>query len=273
MMNAGRRIRIRGTVQGVGFRPWVTRIAREIGVAGRVRNDPQGVTIEAFGPDAALTTFLDRLRSEAPPPARVRELVATAIPAESAEGFFIDASGVDGAPTLSIPPDLATCTDCERELLDPQNRRHHYPFTNCTHCGPRYTIATGVPYDRPATTMAGFTMCPDCAAEYAQVTDRRYRAQPNACPRCGPRLAVLTASGSPVPELDPPVPRTGRPSTTTDVPLIQLARGEHRKATTSPTSSSSSQTRRAISTSRSLKASMPCLSMRTAISAMRGMSM
>ncbi len=203
MMNAGRRIRIRGTVQGVGFRPWVTRIAREIGVGGRVRNDPQGVTIEAFGPDSALAVFVDRLRSGAPAPARVRELVATAIPAESADGFVIDASAAEGAPALSIPPDLATCPDCERELLDAGDRRYHYPFTNCTHCGPRYTIATGVPYDRPATTMAGFTMCPACAAEYQQVDDRRHHAQPNACPRCGPRLTVLTAGGQPVPDLDP----------------------------------------------------------------------
>ncbi len=203
MSVAGRRIRVRGTVQGVGFRPWVYRIAREGHIGGRVRNDAQGVTIEAFGDEHDLAVFVDRLRSEAPPPARVRELRFTAIPAEPADGFVIDASGVEGTAALSIPPDLATCPECLREIDDPGDRRHGYPFTNCTHCGPRYTIATGVPYDRPATTMAGFTMCPTCAAEYDAVADRRFHAQPNACPTCGPRLALLGAGGVVIPVLDP----------------------------------------------------------------------
>ncbi|HTM19251.1 MAG TPA: carbamoyltransferase HypF [Kofleriaceae bacterium] len=203
MSLAGRRIRIRGTVQGVGFRPWVYRIAREAGLGGRVRNDPQGVTIEAFGPEEALVGFLDRLRSEAPPPARVRELHATTIPGEATDGFVIDASGTDGGAALSIPPDLATCPDCEREVLDAGDRRHGYPFTNCTHCGPRFTIATAVPYDRPATTMAAFTMCPACAREYAGVDDRRFHAQPNACPVCGPQLRLLASTGAWMPVLDP----------------------------------------------------------------------
>lgn len=191
----GLRIEIRGTVQGVGFRPWVYRVAREVGVGGRVRNHPQGVTVEAFGDEDELATLVARLRAEAPPPARVRELTTAPIPVEPVDDFVIDRSELDGQRALSIPPDLATCPDCEREIFDVTDRRHGYAFTNCTRCGPRFTIAVGVPYDRIATTMSTFTMCPECRREYTSVEDRRFHAQPNACPECGPELALWSPAG------------------------------------------------------------------------------
>ncbi len=202
-MNNGRRISIRGTVQGVGFRPWVYRVARAAGLGGSVRNDPRGVIIEAYGGEQALDAFVETLRTGAPQPALVRELEAVAITGEGAGDFSIVASDAGGHRDLSIPADLATCPDCEAEIFDPSNRRFRYPFTNCTHCGPRFTIATGVPYDRPATTMAAFTMCPDCRTEYETALDRRFHAQPNACPVCGPRLTLLATDGSAIPADDP----------------------------------------------------------------------
>ncbi|MGE5236390.1 MAG: acylphosphatase, partial [Acidobacteriota bacterium] len=152
----GRRIEVRGTVQGVGFRPWVYRIAHEEGIRGRVSNDARGVTIDAFGSAEALAAFLRRIESDPPPAAVVREVAARAIPTESTAVFEIVASRAEGERRVSIPADLASCPECLRELDDPGDRRHAYAFTNCTHCGPRYTIALDVPYDRPQTTMAGF---------------------------------------------------------------------------------------------------------------------
>lgn len=194
---AGRRIEIRGTVQGVGFRPWVYRVAHELGLTGRVHNHTRGVTVEAFGSPAKLDALVARLREPAPP-AWVRDVVTEAIPAEASSAFVIVDSADDGPRALSIPPDLATCPACEREIRDPADRRHGYPFTNCTACGPRFTIATGVPYDRPATTMAGFVMCQACQREYDDPLDRRFHAKPNACPVCGPRLALWSPSGAPL---------------------------------------------------------------------------
>jgi hydrogenase maturation protein HypF len=199
---AGVHIEIRGTVQGVGFRPWVYRIAHELGVTGRVRNHARGVTIEAFGRAHALERLVMRL-GEPPPPAFVRELVATSIPYEAVNDFVIEHSVEGGPRVLSIPPDLATCADCARELSDPADRRYRYAFTNCTACGPRFTIATGVPYDRPATTMAPFVMCPACQREYDDPLDRRFHAQPNACPVCGPRLALWSPQGAVIATGDP----------------------------------------------------------------------
>jgi hydrogenase maturation protein HypF len=190
-VSAGRRIEVRGTVQGVGFRPWVYRLARAAGLGGRVRNDPDGVLIEAFGAEGALDDFIAALARETPAAARVTSLRWKAIPPEAAPEFVIVPSVSAGERRLSIPPDLATCPACAGEVLDRDNRRAGYAFTNCTQCGPRFTIATGVPYDRVATTMASFAMCPACAAEYAEVEDRRFHAQPNACPACGPRLALI----------------------------------------------------------------------------------
>jgi hydrogenase maturation protein HypF len=189
----GRRIEVRGTVQGVGFRPWVYRLACEEGLSGQVHNDGRGVTIEVFGSPESLAVFLRRIETETPPAAEVREVRAEAIPPEPAPGFEIVASRGEGERRVSIPPDLATCPECLREVFDPSDRRHRHPFTNCTNCGPRFTIATDVPYDRSSTTMAGFRMCARCRQEYDQPRDRRFHAQPNACPECGPRLRLAPA--------------------------------------------------------------------------------
>jgi len=199
----GRRIALTGTVQGVGFRPFVVRLARELRLAGRVWNDAAGVTVEAFGPASALDLLERRLVEERPAAARVATVLAVTIPDEPLTAFEIAESGGAAERRVAIPPDLATCPDCLRELHDPTDRRHRYPFTNCTSCGPRFTIALGVPYDRAATTMAGFRMCPACAREYADPRDRRFHAQPNACPACGPRLELLDRTGSRLPCEDP----------------------------------------------------------------------
>jgi hydrogenase maturation protein HypF len=196
MTPTGRRIVLTGTVQGVGYRPFVLRVARELTLKGRVRNDAAGLTIEAFGPADVLAALEARLRTDRPPAARIESFGVERIPFEPASGFEI----VESAPTderrVPIPPDLATCADCLRELRDPGDRRYRYPFTNCTSCGPRFTIALDVPYDRPATTMAGFRMCGDCAREYADPGDRRFHAQPIACRACGPMVSLHGADGA-----------------------------------------------------------------------------
>jgi hydrogenase maturation protein HypF len=195
-LSQGRRIDIRGTVQGVGFRPWVARVARETGVTGRVRNHAAGVTVEIFGSAGALEAFLARLQRDRPAAARFERLEVAAVPFEPLAAFTIERSREAEARRITIPPDLATCPACLAEVRDPANRRYRYPFTNCTECGPRFTIVRDVPYDRPATTMAGFPMCPACEREYRDIEDRRYHAQPNACPVCGPRLSLLGADGA-----------------------------------------------------------------------------
>jgi hydrogenase maturation protein HypF len=199
----GRRIEIRGAVQGVGFRPWVLRVAREAGVTGRVLNDPQGVTIEAFGPAPAVEGFLHRLESAPPAAARIEGLQAREIPARDLRRFRIARSHVEGGKRLSVPADLATCVECAREIASPEDRRYGYPFTNCTDCGPRFTILRQVPYDRAGTSMAAFTMCRACAKEYRSPGNRRFHAQPNACPKCGPRLRAVSPLGETLPTLDP----------------------------------------------------------------------
>ena len=199
----GRRIDIRGTVQGVGFRPWVWRLAHELGLGGSVHNHAAGVTIKAFGATAALDAFVMRLHREGPPASRIAELSARAIPVEEARTFEIVRSDTAGERRLAIPPDLATCERCVADIFEPTNRRYRYPFTNCTDCGPRYTIARAVPYDRAATSMAPFTMCAECAREYADPRDRRFHAQPNACPACGPQLRFLDGGGAELSDDDP----------------------------------------------------------------------
>jgi hydrogenase maturation protein HypF len=201
--HVGRRIDIRGTVQGVGFRPWVYRLAREEGLTGRVRNGAEGVTIEAFGTDVALDRFARRLRDERPAAAFVDTLDWTPIPLEPAADFVIARSDPGGERRVSIPPDLATCGACAAEIADPADRRFRYAFTNCTACGPRFTIARAVPYDRATTTMAAFEMCEACLREYEDPEDRRFHAEPNACPACGPRLTALEVSGAPAGDGDP----------------------------------------------------------------------
>jgi hydrogenase maturation protein HypF len=187
------RARVEGTVQGVGYRPFVHRLAHELGLTGWVCNDARGVLLEVEGDAAAVDALLLRLADDAPPLASVERVAAESRPATGAPGFAILASDGGGAPDALVPPDMATCDDCLRELWDPADRRHRYPFVNCTNCGPRFTIVRGVPYDRARTTMAGFAMCPACRAEYEDPGDRRFHAEPIACPACGPRLRLLGA--------------------------------------------------------------------------------
>jgi hydrogenase maturation protein HypF len=194
-MNAGRHIEIRGTVQGVGFRPFVYQTARRTGVVGRVRNDSRGVLIDAFGPLESVDRFLHVLHCQAPPAARVQTIESMAIPYQEVSEFVIERSAESSEHRVSIPADLATCDDCLREILDPRDRRYRYPFTNCTNCGPRYSIVNGAPYDRAKTSMSRFVMCDDCCREYEDPHDRRFHAQPNACPKCGPRLFAVTPLG------------------------------------------------------------------------------
>ena len=184
----GRDIRVRGVVQGVGYRPTVWRLAREHGIDGSVRNDSDGVWIHAWGAAPELQAFIEALRSQAPVLARVDE-VEVAEPAQPDPGpGFVIAPSVDGAAATYIKADSATCPDCLREIGDPADRRHGYAFTNCTHCGPRLSIQRRIPYDRAGTSMAVFAMCEDCRREFEDPADRRFHAQPNACPRCGPAL-------------------------------------------------------------------------------------
>ena len=192
------RARVDGTVQGVGYRPFVYRLAGELGIAGWVLNDERGVLVEAEGPPAAVGAFLARLRADAPPLADVRGVDARDVPAVGGRGFEIVASERGGAATAPVTADSATCADCLAELADPADRRYRYPFANCTNCGPRFTIVRGIPYDRPLTTMAVFQMCEACRAEYEDPVDRRFHAQPNACPACGPRVVLLERDGTPV---------------------------------------------------------------------------
>jgi hydrogenase maturation protein HypF len=194
--DAGREIRIRGTVQGVGFRPWVFRLAHEHGIAGSVRNDACGVTIEAFGSAPALKGFLARLEAEPPPAARITALEWEPVSGPAPAAFEIAPSQATATRRASIPPDIATCPECLAEVLDPRNRRYHYAFINCTNCGPRLTIARAVPYDRWTTSMAPFNLCAQCRAEYETVADRRFHAEANACPACGPKLRFLDAVGN-----------------------------------------------------------------------------
>lgn len=199
----GRRIEVRGIVQGVGFRPWVYRLAGTHGLGGWVRNDARGVTIEAFGPAASLDAFVSELQASPPPAARIAAFDCRVIAGRPDSDFRIVASEPSADRRVSIPADLATCPDCLREIGDPADRRYRYPFTNCTNCGPRFTIAIDIPYDRPNTTMAPFRMCPACQAEYESPSDRRFHAQPNACPACGPRLWLAGPDGGDLASADP----------------------------------------------------------------------
>ena len=191
-----RGVAVRGVVQGVGFRPFVYRLALEEGLSGFIGNDTDGVTIEIEGPAARLDAFLARLRDEAPPLARIDSVAVRDAAATGEADFRIVASEVLGRVSTGIPADAATCPDCLRELLDPADRRYHYPFLNCTNCGPRFTITRRIPYDRPQTSMARFKMCAACQAEYDDPLNRRFHAQPNACWECGPRVWLTGADGA-----------------------------------------------------------------------------
>jgi hydrogenase maturation protein HypF len=185
------RVRVGGVVQGVGFRPHVYRLARELGLGGYVLNDERGVLLEVEGGPAAVESFLDRLVAEEPPLAKIERVSRETIPARGAIAFEIRPSVHAGTPEALVSPDTATCAQCLAELNNPGDRRYRYPFINCTNCGPRFTIAVDVPYDRPLTTMAGFAMCELCRAEYEDPGNRRFHAQPNGCPVCGPRARLL----------------------------------------------------------------------------------
>jgi hydrogenase maturation protein HypF len=191
-------VRIEGAVQGVGFRPYVYRLACEAQVGGHVYNDERGVSIEVEGSQKAIDQFLQRLPAELPPLAQIERLTYCDLQPSGQSGFSIAASKSGGVAKAPVVPDTATCADCVTELFDPADRRYRYPFINCTNCGPRFTIVREIPYDRPFTTMAGFCMCERCLAEYHDPANRRFHAQPNACGSCGPSARLLDASGRPV---------------------------------------------------------------------------
>ncbi|GAB4240309.1 MAG: carbamoyltransferase HypF [Deltaproteobacteria bacterium] len=197
------RITVRGVVQGVGFRPFVHRLASRHGLAGWVENTPGSVVLQVEGAPAAVSRFRARFRRELPPAARVTSVSVRRVPPAGIAGFSIRESRRDGTALSTIPPDIATCPACLRELADPSDRRRRYPFTNCTNCGPRFTIVSSLPYDRERTSMAAFPMCPACRKEYGDPLDRRFHAEPNACPACGPRLSVRGGDGAPVESDDP----------------------------------------------------------------------
>jgi hydrogenase maturation protein HypF len=206
-----RGITVRGIVQGVGFRPYVYALARRHGLSGTVRNDAEGVRIEVEGTPEELERFVRALEEEAPPLAVVESVYWQPLATRGGREFRIEESTEGLRRQALVSPDFATCDDCLAELLDPTNRRYRYPFTNCTNCGPRFTITRTVPYDRATTTMSGFTMCPDCLREYEDPADRRFHAQPNACPACGPRVRLLDKFGHQLhAKPDDPILRTAR---------------------------------------------------------------
>ncbi|NQU75354.1 MAG: carbamoyltransferase HypF [Planctomycetes bacterium] len=190
-----RRIEVSGRVQGVGFRPFVYRLATELALGGFVGNDPRGAFIEVEGPARHIEAFTTLLRRQLPPLAHISRLIAGDVPVRGQTDFRIEGSIGAGFQDAEITPDSAICDDCARELLDPADRRYRYPFINCTNCGPRYSIIQAVPYDRPNTTMAKFKMCTICRGEYDDPANRRFHAQPNACWVCGPRVWMVDADG------------------------------------------------------------------------------
>jgi hydrogenase maturation protein HypF len=184
------RIGLTGAVQGVGFRPFVYKLAVELDLSGWVLNSGSGLEIDVEGEETAVRRFLERLDAEKPRPAVILTREVGHLAPAGHEGFVIRESADPGDRSAGILPDLATCPECIEELFDTTNRRFQYPFTNCTLCGPRYTIVRDIPYDRPNTTMCAFEFCPDCRREYTDPADRRFHAQPNACPVCGPQLSI-----------------------------------------------------------------------------------
>ncbi|MGZ8382276.1 MAG: carbamoyltransferase HypF [Nitrospira sp.] len=189
------RVEVEGTVQGVGFRPFVYRLARELELTGWVQNTRNGVLIEVEGDSPAIETFLQRMRTDAPASASIEAIRTNVIPMREDVSFSIISRVESGQRTLVIPPDLATCQDCWGELFDPSDRRFRYPFITCTQCGPRYSLLTAIPYERFNTTMARFELCSACRSEYEAESDRRFHAEPIACPKCGPRLYLWDEQG------------------------------------------------------------------------------
>lgn len=194
---------IRGVVQGVGFRPFVYQLATSLGLRGCVYNTSGDVRIEVEGPGETIRVFISQLRLQAPPLARIEEINCEYSIPQGFEGFEIKESLSEDGLYQRLSPDIATCPPCKEELFDPHNRRHQYPFTNCTNCGPRLTIIRDIPYDRPNTTMRSFRMCPECQKEYDDPYDRRFHAQPNCCPNCGPKLEITDHQGRVLPSQSP----------------------------------------------------------------------
>jgi hydrogenase maturation protein HypF len=196
-------ITIQGTVQGVGFRPFVYRCARDHDITGRVYNDARGAAIEAFGSREKLNLFLGAIQASPPPLAVIRRIDVKELGSEPPSRFIIDESHAGDVLAVDVARDTGVCDACLREMRDPGNRRHHHPFINCTDCGPRYTIIKQLPYDRPFTTMSGFAMCNECSREYEDPLNRRFHAQPVCCPKCGPKLTLCDSAGRPMEEPDP----------------------------------------------------------------------
>ena len=224
-----RRVAVEGVVQGVGFRPFVHRIASDLGLDGSVGNDSSGVRIDVEGPAASVDRFLVRLVEEAPVLAVIEKVeVDEAEPSGGAgRGFAIVASEGGGPPSTLVPADVGVCDACMAEVLDPHDRRYRYPFANCTDCGPRFTIIRSVPYDRPSTTMAGFGMCDACASEYHDPSDRRFHAQPVACPACGPAISFLRGGEVVVEGTDPVLAAVQRAVAAGEVVAVKGIGGYH----------------------------------------------
>ncbi len=198
-----RAITVRGQVQGVGFRPFVFRLACQLQLAGAVRNQAGEVHIEIEGEPDSLARFLDELTARAPPLARIEQLTCHRRPLLGARRFTIEPSRPGEREHVFISPDVAVCEECLAEMRDPADRRFGYPFLSCTNCGPRLTIVTSAPYDRQNTTMNGFAMCDKCRGEYENPADRRFHTQPIACPRCGPKLTLRASDGAALSTADP----------------------------------------------------------------------
>ncbi|HEY4105838.1 MAG TPA: acylphosphatase, partial [Polyangiaceae bacterium] len=194
---------VTGVVQGVGFRPFVHRLAREFGLVGFVRNRAGEVELEAEGTGAALDDFESALRHRAPPLAAISECESSRVPARGEQEFSVENSTEQASAVPYIAPDAAVCAECLRELFCAEDRRFHYPFLNCTDCGPRFTIIERAPYDRERTTMSTFVQCEACQSEYTDPTARRFHAEPNACPTCGPRLELLDRNGHAIAAIEP----------------------------------------------------------------------
>jgi len=217
---------VRGIVQGVGFRPFVYRLAREHGLGGWVLNSTQGVVIEVEGERERIEGFLGQLQAEPPPQALIEKVETSLLPPVGYSSFVIEASR-DGNEFVLISPDICICPDCLRELRDPHDRRYRYPFINCTNCGPRFTIISDIPYDRPKTTMRVFAMCPRCDREYHDPGDRRFHAQPNACPVCGPRVTLAANGARPPRTPDEPIETARRLLAEGDIVSVKGLGGFH----------------------------------------------
>jgi hydrogenase maturation protein HypF len=199
------RVTFRGTVQGVGFRPAIHRVASALALNGWVINDPQGATMEIEGSADRIDEFFDRLTAELPPLARLDRVDREELPPMRERGFEVRTSTLGQRQGALVPPDAVLCADCRREMEDPEDRRYHYPFTTCTNCGPRFTLVRALPYDRERTSMGCFPFCPDCEKEYTDPADRRFHAEPVACPACGPRLWLVGGDGEELESIDDPI--------------------------------------------------------------------